>query len=434
VERSIKLLLDFSAKNYVQDSPLLLGATSFFKGKFLFTHSLPTVLGIGGSKVQRSLKLSNRLSTLLMGYLTSFRQKIEHAVQNSSRNVQNMLQDQPPAFLAGTFSKIYISPTTKDEPSEQDIDGDKHTCRIGRFLTSPPLSMLNVLDEVREVHVPLFGKVWTPVVHIPIDHQDNNDFLQANVTLFDVGQYSFLLYFHPGATMEASDLLCNSLDNLLPDEVDDLLVGFSQAVGPISPYAALLGELADSLTKCVMEIGTEVESPESVFSFEEVPGQYTVFVDRAMEELVLFSNRGIPNNVEEEGAGGGKSSRKDLAAKKYTQDDDCKRNGVKATIPGLDCRHFLATHLAEDVVVAFDDMMSSVSESKYDPLRAYDECRNRKEFELCTYLAQGWMWACASGDKELYIFFDSKKFSTIADVETSANCMRNALFNENIIG
>jgi hypothetical protein len=435
VGRSIKLLIDSAAKNYVQDSPLLLGASSFFKGKFLFTHTVTSIPGIGGSTVQHALKLnlSNRISTLLMGYMISFRQKIEHAVQNSSRNVQSMMQDQQPAFLAGTFSKIYISPTTKDEASVQDIDCDQHSCSLGQFLTSPPLSMLNVSDEVREVYVPSFGKVWTPVVHIPIDHQDENDFLQANVVLFDVGQYSFLLYFDPGATMEASDLSSNTLEDLLPNEVEELEVGFSPTVGPISPYAALLEELADSLTTCVMEIGTEGDVTGSIFSFGEVPGQHTVFVDRSMEKLVLFSNRGIPNDGEEKGAGGGKSSRKNLATKKPTQNDALLRNGIEAAIPGLDCRHFLATRLAEDVVLAFDDMMSSVSESKNDPLRAPDDCSHGKEFELCTYLAQGWMWACARGDKELYIFFDSKKFSTIADVETSANCMRNALFNESLI-
>ena len=431
VGRFIQSFVDNTATNDIQESLLFLGASSFFKGQLLYTQTRATIPVIPEHKSNFSLgiNISNRTASLVMGYMASFRQKMEHAVQYSSRN---LLQDQQPHFLAGRFSRIYISPSNDDSSAQEVIDDEQSAHRIGSYLTSPPLSMLNVSDDVRVVNVPSFGKVWTLSIYIPIQGQINEkNLMQVNAVLFDVADFSFLLYFNLGDFAQVADVLDDRSDGTKVSQLDDHELGFSPNTIPMSPCSEFLERLAHGLTACVLETGTLGHTGS--LSLSNVVGQHTIFVDRSTEKLVLFSNRGILTAGDDsKGLKLGVGFRKSHAAMKATDDNTTVRNSMEASPMGLDCRHLLANHLSEDVVLAFDDMMTFVRDarSQRGAISVFDKYRHGDVFETCTYLAQGWMWASASGDKELYMYFDSKKYSTITDIENIARSTRNVMFHE----
>jgi len=424
--RSMQALLDAAAKHYSQESPHLIGISSFFKGQLLYTHTMSSIQEFEGSTDQFGprLSLSKKTATLLMGYMASFRQKIENAVQSSTRN---LLHDQQAAFLNVRLSRMYIRPT-KDEASVLEIDTDQQAKNLGRFLTSPPLSMLYVSDDVQEVHAGLFGNVWTPVVHIPLDDQSDRNFVQVNVVLYDDGDYSFLLYIDPGRLKLSLNRLGGTSDVPKAPDMEPGL-GLSHPNANLSSLAVLLEHFANEISACVKEISADSGHTGSVLSFSEIEGQHVVYVDRSMEKLVLFTSCCALSD----GTKGGTSVRKRLGTKNAHEDDTFLRSNIDIGTPEVDCRHNLASQLSEDVVLAFDDMMSSVQEARgiNDEFNAFNEFSHGNGLEMCTYIAQGWMWACASGDRELYMFFDSKRYSTITEVETSARCIRDILFNEN---
>lgn len=428
VGRFIQSFLDNATMSDAQGSLLFLGATSFFKGQLLYTHTRATNPA-SKSDFSPGIYIPNRTASLVMGYMSSFRQKMEHAVQYSSRN---LMQDQQPPFLAKRFSRIYVSPSNDDLSTQEAMDDEQSECRIGSFLNSPPLSMLNVSDDVRVVQVPSFGKVWTLSIYIPIQGQKNDQkSMQVNAVLFDVADYSFLLYLDLGDFAQVADVLDDKSDDTKVFHLNHNELSFSQTACPVSTCGEILEQLADGLAACVLE--AETHGHTGSLSLSDVVGQHTIFIDRSMEKFALFSNRGIFTGGDgSKGPKIGISSRKSHAAMNATDDGTTVRNSMEASMTGLDCRHSLATYLSEDVVLAFDDMMTFVQDTrnKRGAIRAFDDYCHGDVVETCTYLVQGWMWASASGDKELYMFFDSKKYGTMTDIENIAHSTRNAMFQE----
>jgi hypothetical protein len=45
-------------------------------------------------------------------------------------------------------------------------------------------------------------------------------------------------------------------------------------------------------------------------------------------------------------------------------------------------------------------------------------------------MSQGWVFAHAQDQKELYMFFDASKFVTVSDVQHAADRVRKELFND----
>jgi len=94
---------------------------------------------------------------------------------------------------------------------------------------------------------------------------------------------------------------------------------------------------------------------------------------------------------------------------------------------GLDCRHLLASRLPLDVCLAFDDMINEVT-IRIDAQRTVqvssgkgnDYNSSSSVVELCTCMPYGWIYAFATQEKEIYVFFDSAIYVTVADVQSAA--------------
>jgi hypothetical protein len=84
----------------------------------------------------------------------------------------------------------------------------------------------------------------------------------------------------------------------------------------------------------------------------------------------------------------------------------------------LDCRYALASHLPLDTLLAMDDAMTELNgRQSSDPV------------ELCTFLAHQWLFAYGRDDKELYVLLDSKRYVTVADVQSAVQVIREKYFN-----
>ena len=396
LEKAIRILIDKASEHCNTNEPLLVGITSLLNGDFLFGHSSETMPLI-----------SPHTACLLMNFMGSYRCKIAlHAIQHSS---QPSVKVRSPSRRIGSGLRRFLSGSLVDEDTISTLDiSINETEEPARFLAPPPLSMLNVSDQVLQVVLPSHGSVWTPQVYLPLEITKENqesvctdtNTLEINLVLLDVGPYSFLLYLRPGTRAACNENGASQLNS----KTEQSSGMTSSAIITIPAYSRLLEMIAINLSNAVTS-ARDLET-DSVESKQEntlaESGQHVVFIDRATQRVVLFSD-GDERNSQRKG--------------------NKKWNETSAGISsGMDC-HILASNLPPNVVAAFDDLMTQV----------YERTTSSKEsvLQLCTYaMPEGWVYAHAQDDKELYIYFKASKFVTISDVQRAADRVRTTLFKD----
>lgn len=422
--KAVQNLLDNAARNRVSREPLLVGISSFFKGNLIFSHKCPD------QRERYPLEMSPLVSPptacMLMEFMASYRRKILlHSMHHSG--LQTTKAPSSPRRMNSGFRR-FLSGSFVDEDTiidTGDVTANERKPGAGRFLSPPPLSMLNVSDKVLQVDVPAYGSVWTPLINLPSERPRGNSIsLATNLALFDVSEYSFLLNLRPGESLlseaETGPLKSFSLafDAYDGGPTNSSMEGVSMASSAVitdQVYSQLLQTLAVDLANAAN--GAHDCDGASMDQKDEnaEAGQCVVFVDRIAHRLVLLSDEDVRK-------GQSLGDKKAISAKQLgnsTQYDFVSSEALS----GIDCRHLLVSSLPPDVVSAFDDVMSDVHSQK-------STGKEKAALQICTYMPQGWVYAHAHNDQELYIFFNASKFVTVSDVEHAADRVRTKLFNE----
>lgn len=406
LKMSVQSLLDKSMQECDANEPALVGISAFFHGEFVFARQ--------ATLDARMPLISAQTAYMLMEYMSSYRAKILlHAKQHSGQQ-----QKSPPPRRIGSGLRRLISASLIDEDTIVTVDAQDTACIMDEveFLSPPPLSMLNVSDQVLQVELPSHGKVWTPKIHLPCKKNDSMlaETLEANLVLLEVGEYSFLLYVRPGegGLEKAAGPQSVSLEDESSTSSKQGTSMVSSAIITIPAYSRLLEMAAMELSRAVSD-ARDLEEGGSVDDHErENPladcGEHVIFIDRSTQRVVLLSGESRDEKV-------GGSSKKSTCSELTTVDGE---------VSGIDSRHILASNLPPNVVMAFHDFMSEVHQRM--------ESSNDDILQLCTYLPQGWVYAHAEGTKELYIFFKASKFVTVSDMSKEADRVRIQLYNDSI--
>jgi hypothetical protein len=425
--KAVQSLLDNAARNAVRNrvshEPHLVGISSFFKEHLIFSHKCPDEREC--CPLEIASLISPQTACLLMEFMSYYQRKITlHSLHHSGQ--QKMKPPSSPRRMNSGFRR-FLSGSFVDEDTIIDADDSANERNLGRgrFLTPPPLSMLNVSDKVLQVDVPAHGTVWIPLINLPQEcPRGNSTSIATNLALYDVGEYSFLLYLRTGeslvgeeehGTLQSIALALDASDcGPMNSPTEGIGMG-SSAVITDQVYARLLQMIALELANAV-NAAHDFDGAAMELTVENVEaGQSVVFVDRIAERLVLLSGENaqkVQSLVEN----------KAIGVKQLANSTQYNSTSSEA-LSGIDCRHLLASRLPPDVVSAFDDLMNAVNSQRLSR-------KEKAALQLCTYMPQGWAYAHAHSDQELYVFFNACKFVTVSDVQHAADRLRTKLFNQ----
>jgi hypothetical protein len=408
--------------NFEPNGASLVGISLFRGGQLLNSYAF-----------SEKFRISRQSASLLMAYMASYRTKINSVASTRHR----IAGRSTPATRDVGLSRLTLSfGSTTDEPQKfmlESYDGSPANLpdreidlRRGRFMPSPPQFMLSSSsDPTYSIVSSEEGQdIWAPAVHLALDSAtldgeaiaNDDKILEANMVLLEFPHFSYLLFLSipisTSASSESAELLLMKLKK----------------------------ELSDATLRALQR---EREDPNDLVAapppLKSESGQDVVLVERRKHKLVLFLDLKISSSLSRWDA------RKEplslttartrrflgFAPKKDKIDSNSSKQGRANSTSewsalGLDCRHLLASRLPLDVCLAFDDMVNEVTERRQAQhcnegpasFVGNDECTSY--LELCTCVPHGWIYAFGKGDKELYAFFDSSIYVTVADVQSAA--------------
>lgn len=403
-----------------------------------------SLLGISlfhGGQLLKSYAYSDKVSipaesaSLLMAYMASYRTKI-NAVASLRHGVGGRSTASDPQLGLSRLALSFRS-TTDDPPSliPDRIGGSSLSCpdrngdlQRGQFMPSPPQYMMsNTLDRAYTISRGDQGQdIWAPLVHLVLDSTtrdlegkgDHNRIWDTHMILFEFLHFSFLLFLKIPSAASITPEVKSSAKLLLMKLEEDL----SETV--------LLVHHRERNDANGSEIGALRKWNE--------PGQDVVIIEPRKHRLVLFldpkaslsPSRWQPKKEESTMSSGNRRRFLGFGPRRSDKNDAnffqhaSSSTSLEWSALGLDCRHLLASHLPLDVCLAFDDMINEVSRRRVAQHWQWSKSSTESdaylnEVELCTSMPHGWIYALGKGDKELYAFFDSSIYVTVADVQSA---------------
>jgi hypothetical protein len=365
-----------------------------------------------------------------MGYMASYRTKMS---QLSAVTQPQSLPSTPPRGLG--LKRLTLSFGSLADEAVQNIEESSSMRAEDRdypshFMSPPPLFMFSALDHAHCFEGRNKRKVWAPRIHLPVlatfEDRTKNLYLDTHVVLFELGNFSFLLY----VGLETAD------------------ANYEQP----STCKLFLTKLEEHLSEAVLLASENVSSgilsdPKMSHTHWDEPGQDLVLVNRAQHKLILFSDRKPVVAREKKKPPTGRSPPRRFLGfgskhsdKKTNPSNHARDPSLEWSALGLDCRHLLASHLHLDTILAFDDMMNEVARTKgvsqisdsvmFRGSKDSTKLLSQGTLELCTCMPLGWIYAFVDGETELYAFFDSSIYVTVADVQSAALKIQGKLFGQ----
>jgi len=357
--------------------------------------------------------LSNGTASLLMAYMASYRTKMSYAASSPLPQ---------PGLL-----KRFLGPVVDKSPNQTAMPGmweevstnsaGKSEDGRGRFLTSPPPFMLGASDQLYSLS---YNKnkqdIWAPRVHLPLPLENKwsiDDRLAVHMVVFEYLEFSFLIFIH-----------LPSLEN----------PGLSE----LPETTLLLMDLKEKLSEAIMDAFQNDPRESIAANVTSEPGQDIILVERSKERMVLLldpklqsprggkKKRTTPSTKDKGQArrfmGFGPRKKESVSQSQSTNPRSTK---VEWSALGLDCRHLFVSRLPLDICLAFDDMINEVQNTKGTIAMSSSKQEGKDDdfcspmLELCTCMPYGWIYALATEEKEIYVFFDSSIYVTVADVQSA---------------
>ena len=431
------------------DSDLLLGITIFHGG----FHILDSNFG--------KIEISNDCASLLMAYMASYRTKMNHAAMSAPNNKPSTSSQRQTGMLkrlALSLGPMVDEPLNRaailGEWEDTDILSIHDMQQRGRFIPSPPTFMLGASDQICSL---FYGdkqtkNIWAPRVTLPLylensSNQDERDtsidnFLDTNMVVFEFRQFSFLIFTNLSSTTTSPSspesistitLLMMKLEEELSEAVihafhDEAVSSTNESLHQIKPTA--------KYTK------SEYMSPK----WSAEPGQDIIYFERSKQKMILLLDPKHPSSRRDAKKRSLASSKDKGRARRFmglvpktkvkTLSQSHSLYHGSTTLEwsawGLDVRHLLASRLPLDVCLAFDDMIHEVTTRKDAQgavslsiisdvgFKNENDDSSASVVELCTCMPYGWIYAFATREKDLYVFFDNTIYVTFADVQSAA--------------
>jgi hypothetical protein len=419
-------------EKYSDSDSSLLGIAIFQSSRLLHSYSN-----------SERVNLSSDTVSLLMAYMASYRTKMRYAAMSIGRTTSVSTSSLPEPQL-GLLKRLgfHLGPMVDKTPNHTAMPRKwedtneasnnnlthKGTHPRGRFLTSPPPFMLGVSDQPYSLHYDNNRQdVWAPRVHLPVARGTNrsrnadavtDDSLVAHMAVFEFLEFSFLIFIN-----------LPSLDHPDPSEQSETIL--------------LLMDLEEKLSEAIIDAFHDEPSvfacTESISTdFTNEPGQDFVLVERSKERMILLldlelqsqrfdkKKRDVFSNKNKSQMrrfmGFGPRKKENVS---QSQPSSRRSTTVEWSVLGLDCRHLLASRLPLDICLAFDDMINEVRNAKHTTTSSLTKGKGKEDklassiLELCTCMPYGWMYALAAQEKEIYVFFDSSIYVTVADVQSA---------------
>ena len=380
--------------------------------------------------------LSNHTVSLLMAYMASYRTKMSYVAMSIDGKTPSSLREAQPGLL-----KRLLGPMVDKTPNQTSIPRKwketeppnilihKSPEGRGRFLPSPPPFMLGASDRLHSLSYDSNKKdIWAPRVHLPNTLGTEwkiDDRLVAHMVLYEFREFSFLIFIN-----------LPSLEN----------PGLSE----LPETTLLLMHLEEKLSETIIgAFQNESRATSNSISASEMsePGQDILLVEQSKEEMILLldpklrSPRGgrkkkAVHNMKNKGQirhfmGFGSRKEENIS---QSQSTSHRSTRIEWSALGLDCRHLFVSRLPLDICLAFDDMINEVRNAKHTRAPSLPEGDDKEEqfssvmLELCTSLSYGWIYALATKQKEIYVFFDSSIYVTVADVQSAVQRIKERYF------
>jgi hypothetical protein len=252
---------------------------------------------------------------------------------------------------------------------------------------------------------------------LPLDLSttDKQTIKKTHMVLFDFLQFSFLLFLNLPLANDPS-----------PKELLDCQLFLMRLEEELSE--AIL------LTSSVDKVDTS-DGSSSTMEWTNGPGQDIILLERSQHKLVLFQDPAISPSSSRRDASKKKGDDRKKTQRRFLGFGPKRKDNISSqpsnygsislewSALGLDCRHLLASRLPLDVCLAFDDMINEIvrrRKSRASLPEQEMETNMNNSIELCTCMPYGWIYAYATGDKEIYAFFDNSIYVTVNDVQSAA--------------
>ena len=394
LRHAIRSLLKHTSQSSELDDPQLVAISSFYRGNLLYTQSLQDL-----KEDSANIAISNQSASQIMRYMTYFEQRMQ--LQPSKR--LPLLLMMRVTSLKRLQQNVQDSLQQLNLPSHKKTTTEQELVAFGKYLSSPPLSMLNIADELSEVSDAVLGNVWTPTFYVLVGTQH----VPAQVAFYTLNDYTFLVYLDAGELDMSPDTLQLSSNSFYGNYFSDKALpstptsdtGKEDEAEEQLPVAQLLANVSLHLSVCVNDAEAAAETPRSL---SQEKGVDIIFVNRLQEDVVFLLSKND------------RLGRLGKVIRQRNMDRDDNDDGLLAA----DLRRQLLTRLTIDAMDALDDMMNEIHN------------KANTAIELCTYLPHGWVWAASSGVRELYLLFDLIEHSTIKDVQQTAERIRKHFFDE----
>jgi hypothetical protein len=395
------------------DSLGLSAVSLFHDGQLLHCEASP----------KSRLLLSSELANLLMAYMASYQSKMNQLVGIRDSSLENAESTASPSYQRGLRSLTrtigsMAGSLTKDEvaPRHTSVTHAQHTFdpqHRGRFLATPPSYMLSVSHQTHSIELgDNIQSIWAPLVHLPSELQESEETSDCScsgvhLVMFRFLQFSFLLF-----------LKLPPRSNTLLDTTRLLLMKLEEELSE-----AVLLAIND---KTVNE--SERGKIKGIFDLTNTTGQDIILLERDKYRMVLLQDLTRSSSRYDTKFRISKGKQHVHRLLRYGTKKNKETTATKSTVTGslsvewsalgLDCRHLLASRLPLDACLAFDDMINEMT--------AMGRRGKGKErtLEICTCMSFGWVYAFGKGDKEIYVFFDSSIYVTVADVQSAAKRVR----------
>ena len=404
--------------------PELLAVSTFYRGQPLYHHS-------GDGEFEES----NESTLLLMWYFASYSYKVNQQQQNQQ------------TFAAATESRSmshglvsfsdHVSATTDADLPETTGTQNNETIP-GRLLGRPPLAMLSASEQkTAQVMGPHGEWVWAPLVSYGWccngEATTKQEAWLAHGILYEWNDFCFLLFVSPANETKMLNTSKTGVQSFHSKTNDKNMAELLDVITTT---------LVDSLNVVVIPQVSplDVRTVSSGITSLRSSGRDIVFIDRSSSQCIVMprcQNKPLkshayasPTRIMHRFWMGPPSS-----PNKKREETAGAQDGQAWAMEGLDCRHWLASSLLPETVLAFDDVINEVSH--YRRQRAskgnYGNLSGEK-YEVLTTVLGGWVYAYADQeDRELYIYLDSKDYVTIADAEKSIQAVRGVVLHEIIV-
>lgn len=429
---AIRDFLKRELRSFETEESKLIGISTFYCGDLLFTHMMKSE-----DDEEKEVEVSNETAANIVRYMDYFQQQMQQQgiirlptrmpTSNSEERRNSAKKRQVYRDSNDTEKQIDNNDFQNDDSIDQQscTETDVTPISIGQYLESPPLSMLNVSDELLEVNDAKVGNVWTPLFFLNFG---DNKHVPTKVALFSINQYNFLVYLD-GADYDESDDTKSKHSSIrsmqstvsfhgnyffsgdmMPPTYATISEAYFADEGQ-SPITNVLRDVSLILSQCINECIPAERTP--CYSSNVERGVDIVFLDRLQQKAIVLPNPEAPSkdtsrrrSTTGSSPGVGKNDRESLILNDNTL--------------STDYRQLLLSRLPNNIANAFDDMMSEID------IRKRNKCD--EGIELCTYLSYGWLWATVHNQQELYVLFELTECMTVTEMQRRTDKIRRKFF------